>query len=96
MKIKKILTVLLSSMLLTTPIVGTSITKISSASNTVKASSLKRTYTPKRLRGNWYWNGHHLLITANTLTGYEFEYRRNTHVYKGSSRTLYNRHLNQR
>lgn len=88
--------ILLGSVLLATPLVGTSITQNSYNSNIVKASSLKRTYIPKRLRGNWYWNGHHLSITANTITGYEFGYRRNTHIYKGSNRTLYSRHLNQR
>ena len=44
--------------------------KTSLESQTVQASSLKRTYIPKRFRGTWYANKHaKMKITANSVGG---------------------------
>ena len=44
--------------------------KISSESQIVQASSLKRAYIPKRFRGTWYANKHdQIKITANSVGG---------------------------
>lgn len=44
--------------------------KTSLESQTVQASSLKRTYIPKRFRGTWYANKHDKMkITANSVGG---------------------------
>lgn len=54
-------------------------------SQLVQASSLKRAYFPKSLRGNWHTKNFKLKITANTITGTNFGNYQHTKIYKGSS-----------
>lgn len=54
------------------------------STQTAHASTLKRTYFPKSLRGNWHYGKYKLKITANTVTGTNFGNRKHTKIYKGS------------
>lgn len=85
MKHKKLITIISSIVI---GISGASFLSSTISSNPVVSSrGLKRAYIPKRFRGNWYWNGHKLRVTANNINGYAIE-RNHDKAYYGTWRNV--------
>ena len=85
MKHKKLITIISSIVI---GMSGASFLPNTTSSNPIVASRrLKRAYIPKRFRGTWYWNGHKLHVTANTINGYGLE-RNHDKAYYGTWRNV--------